>query len=319
MPVESLLQRRRAIGSVVWVLVACVLGVAGCATESPAYRGQETFESPASAVGTLIAAARSGNRAELDAIFGPDGDDVLSSGDAVQDDHQLEVFVVALDEGWSLEDMEDGSRELIIGHEQWPFPIPLVKDSRGWWFDTAAGEVEILARRIGRNELAVLGSLRTYVYAQREYASRGHDGKPAGLYAQKIRSDPGMHDGLYWNANTPGEGASPLSVLAAGAAAEGYADEPTKGPRPFHGYYFRILTRQGGAAPGGALDYVVDGEMTEGFAVLAYPADYENSGIMTFIVGPDGIINESDLGEETATIAGAIDEYNPDERWRWVD
>ena len=319
MPRESLHRDRRAERIVAGLLAAWVLGVAGCATESPAYRNQRTFENPTTAVQSLAAAARSGNTAELDAIFGPDGKEVLSSGDPVMDRMHREVFTVALDEGWSLEKMDGGATEIVVGHEQWPFPIPLMKDSRGWWFDTAAGEMEILARRIGRNELAVIGILRTYVFAQTEYASTSRDGQPAGIYAQKIRSDPGKHNGLYWSADTPGDTPCPLSDLAAGAEAAGYSDEPTKGPTPFHGYFFRILSRQGKDATGGARSYLVNGEMTGGFAAVAYPAEYENSGIMTFLVGQDGIVFESDLGEDTLAVAGQIEEYDPDGSWRRVE
>jgi hypothetical protein len=319
MGIESLPGDRRALWPVAGVLVACVLGVGGCATESPAYRNQRTFENPTSAVQSLVAAARYDDTSELEEIFGPDGREILSSGDPVMDRRHREVFVVAMDQGWSLEKMSGGARELVVGHEQWPFPIPLVKDSRGWWFDTAAGEWEILARRIGRNELAVIGSLRTYVLAQRDFAGQGHDGKPAGTYARRFRSDPGRHDGLYWSADAPGDEPSPLSRLAAEAAAEGYTDEPSEGPRPFYGYFFRILTRQGRDAPGGARSYLVNGDMTGGFAAVAYPAEYENSGIMTFLVGQDGVVFESDLGDDTLAIASEITEYNPDGNWHRVE
>lgn len=319
MPIQALFQSRRVRRSITGMLAACVLGVAGCATESPAYNNQRTFDNRTSAVQTLAAAARNDDMAELQAIFGPDAGEVLSSGDPVMDRMNREVFAVAIEEEWSLEDHGDGVSSLVIGHDQWPFPIPLIKDSRGWWFDTGAGELEVLARRIGRNELAVIGILQTYVFAQKEYASEGHDGRPAGLYAQKIRSAPGKHDGLYWSADTSGNGSSPLSELAAGAEAEGYSDEPRSGPTPFHGYYFRILTRQGDDAPGSAMSYVVNGEMTEGFAAIAYPAEYENSGIMTFLVGPDGIVFEADLGERTSALASEIAEYNPNGSWHVVE
>ena len=299
--------------------IGVVLCLSGCATESPAYRSQRTFESPDAAVGSLLAATRSGDSDELEAIFGDEADEILSSGDPVMDRGQLEVFVVAMDQGWSLERADGGVKELVVGNEEWPFPIPLVKDSRGWWFDTEAGEVEVLARRIGRNELAVIGILRTYAVAQREYASEGHDGKPAGIYAQRFRSTPGRHDGLHWTAEAPDSTPSPLSALAAEAAAEGYTSDPARRPIPFHGYYFRILTRQGPDAPGGASDFVMNGDMTAGFAAIAYPAEYDNSGIMTFIVGPDAVVFESDLGQETSRIAGEIDAFNPDDDWHEVD
>jgi hypothetical protein len=290
--------------------------MAGCASSSPAYKNQRAFRSPTRAVESLATAARNGDAAELEAIFGPEAREVLSSGDPVADRKQREVFVVALDQGWTLEKTGGKSRELVVGHEEWPFPIPLAKDRHGWWFDTAAGKEEVLARRIGRNELAAIGVLQTYVTAQYEYAAEGRDGRPAGLFAQKVRSDPGAHNGLYWPADDPADEPSPLSELAAGASAEGYSTEPSKGLTPFHGYFFRILTGQGEDAPGGAGSYVVNGEMTDGFAMLAYPAVYGSSGIMTFIVNQDGVVYETDLGEDTLSAAGAIQEYNPDGSWR---
>jgi hypothetical protein len=299
--------------------IGCVLCVSGCATESPAYRSQRTFENPDAAVGSLLAAARSDDADELHAIFGDEADAILSSGDPVMDRRALEVFGVAMDQAWSLESVNRREKELVVGDEEWPFPIPLVKDSRGWWFDTEAGEVEVLARRIGRNELAVIGILRTYADAQREYASEGHDGRPAGIYAQRFRSTPGRHDGLYWPEEAPDAPPSPLSALAAEAAEEGYERDPNRGPTPFHGYYFRILTRQGPDAPGGASDYIVNGDMTAGFGAIAYPAEYGNSGIMTFIVGPDAVVFESDLGEETSRIAGEVDAFDPGDGWHEVD
>jgi hypothetical protein len=270
-------------------------------------------------VRSLLAAAQNDDIEQLEAIFGLESSEILSSGDQVADRHDREVFVVAMDQGWTLENTDDQTRELIVGHEQWPFPIPIRKDSHGWWFDTQGGKHEVLARRIGRNELAAIGVLRTYVVSQLEYASTGHDGLPAGIYAQHVKSDPGRHNGLYWPVNHPGESASPLSEFAAQAEAEGYSAAPNKTPRPFHGYYYRILTRQGNAAPGSARNYVVNGRMTDGFAMIAYPAEYGNSGIMTFLVGPDGMVYEADLGEDTRRTAAAIEEYDPDSRWYEVE
>jgi hypothetical protein len=208
----------------------------------------------------------------------------------------------------------------VIGNEQWPFPVPLVREGDGWRFDTDAGKREVLARRIGRNELAVIGLCETYVIAQKQYAAEGRDGNPAGAYAQKIRSTSGKHDGLFWPTK-PGEKPSPLGDLAAQATSEGYAYRaaPAQGPRPFHGYLFRVLTRQGASAPGGAKSYVADGHMTGGFALIAYPAAYGNSGIMTFIVNQDGVVREADLGKDTAKLAGAIDAYDPDARFQPVE
>jgi hypothetical protein len=297
--------------------VAALLMVPLCALLA-AGQTQKVFPTPEEAVQALVEAAKAGNTDELLAIFGPEAKEILSSGDPVADRRQREVVVVALGEGWRLVDHESGAKELIIGHEAWPFPIPLVKEANGWRFDTEAGADEILARRVGRNELTVIQICRTYPNAQQVYASVGHDGKPQGIFAQKIRSGEGKQDGLYWPAR-PGEKLSPLGDLAAQAAEEGYGVGQQSGPIPFHGYFFRILTAQGPAAPGGATSYVVNGDMTGGFALVAWPAEYGNSGVMTFIVNQDGIVYEKDLGEETAALAGQIKDYNPDETWTRVE
>ena len=276
------------------------------------------FDSPENAVEILAAAVRTSHTAELQAIFGPQGQEILSSGDAVADRRGREVFLIALDQRWRLEELDKDRRELVIGNEEWPFPVPLIKDGEGWRFDTEAGKTEVLARRIGRNELAAIGVCRTYVIAQKEYAGQGHDGKAAGAYAQKVRSEPGRQDGLYWPTPRPSDKPSPLGDLAAQATAEGYSADP-KGPRPFRGYFFKILTRQGPAAPGGAIDYVVDGAMKRGFALIAYPAEYGNSGIMTFIVSHDGVVHEADLGPETLKVAGGVTAYDPGAPFGAVD
>ncbi len=314
---------RRRIGGA-WAIPGAVLAaisIAGCATDSFSYQNQRAFAEPERAAIALREAADAHDLQALQAIFGPHGQAVLSSGDPVDDRHGREVFAVAMEQGWSLERLDDRTRELVIGHERWPFPIPLVKDSRGWWFDTEAGKWEVLARRIGRNELAAIGALRAYVVAQREYASKARDGRPPGVYAQKVRSDPGRRNGLWWPDDATDDAPSPLGEFAAQAAVDGYEPDPTETrARPYHGYYYRILTEQGSSAPGGAMSYVVDGNMTGGFAMVAYPSEYGNSGIMTFLVGADGVIYEADLGTDTATIAGAIRAYAPDERWtavRW--
>jgi hypothetical protein len=192
----------------------------------------------------------------------------------------------------------------VIGNEEWPYPIPLVKDKAGWRFDAAAGREEILYRRIGRNELSTIKACRVYLKAQREYAAQSHDGKPAGLFAQKLGSETGKQDGLFWKVN-PGEGFSPLGEFAAQASAEGYA-RSNSGPTPFHGYLFCVLTAQGPAAPGGAKSYISNGEMKGGFALIAYPAEYRKSGVTTFIINQDGVVYEKDLAEQTAKVAAQI-------------
>lgn len=281
---------------------------------------QARFTTPEGAVEALTAAAKAADTPAMLSIFGPQGREILSSGDAVADAHARDVFVIATAEKWSLEASDPNRRELVVGNEQWPFPIPLVRDDQGWRFDTDAGKREVRARRIGRNELSAIGICETYVIAQKQYAAEGHDGAPAGRFATKFRSTPGQHDGLYWPTQ-PREKLSPLGDLAAQATSEGYtkADAPTQGPRPFRGYFFRILTQQGASAPGGAKNYIVNGQMTGGFALVAYPVEYGNSGIMTFIVNQDGVIREADLGPDTAKQAGAISEYDPRDPFRPVE
>ncbi len=279
-------------------------------------QAQKSFATPEEAVKAMVEAAKAGNTDELLAIFGPEAKELLSSGDPVADRRQREVVLVALGEGWRLVD-KGKAKELILGAEDWPFPIPLVKEAHGWRFDTAAGKEEILARRIGRNELSTIQACKMYVQAQGEYAHRGHDGKPAGVYAQKVASDASMQNGLYWTPK-PGEPLSPLGELAAKAAEEGYAVGQHPTPVPFHGYYFHILTAQGKAAPGGAKNYVANGDMTGGYALVAWPAEYGNSGVMTFLINQAGVVYQKDLGEETAQVAGQMKDYNPDKTWSKV-
>jgi hypothetical protein len=298
------------------MLLTCVLMQCAYAADEPTYQNQRAFDKPETAVTTLADAVKTRDTKTLDEIFGPEGRAVLTSGDPVADKNARQVFTVAFTEQWKLQDIDADKKELIIGDEQWPFPIPLQKDSHGWWFDTAAGKEEVRARRIGRNELATIGVCRRYVNAQREYASEGHDGKPAGLFAQKVHSDEGKHNGLYWvRARGDDDKTSPLGELAARAVKEGYSAAGKDTSAPFYGYFYRILTRQGASAEGGAKDYVVNGDMTGGFALIAYPAEYGNSGIMSFIVGPDGVVYESDLGDDTSTTAAGINEYNPGDGW----
>jgi Protein of unknown function (DUF2950) len=277
---------------------------------------QKRFATAEEAVQTVIKAAKANNRTELLAILGADADDLLSSGDKTADKRARQLILVALKEKWKLASQGTNKKTLVIGNEEWPYPIPLVKDKTGWRFDTAAGREEILYRRIGRNELSTIKACRVYLKAQREYAAQSHDGKPVGLFAQKLASEPGKQDGLYWKVN-PGEGFSPLGEFAAQASAEGYTRSDT-GPTPFHGYLFRLLTAQGPAAPGGAKSYISNGEMKDGFALIAYPAEYRKGGVMAFIVNHDGIVYERDLGEQTVQVASQTTEYNPDKSWRKI-
>jgi hypothetical protein len=276
---------------------------------------QVSFATPQDAATALLQGLRTNDLDRLQAIFGPGGKD-FSSGDPVLDRHDREVVALAMEQSFRWVDLDANRTELVIGNEAWPFPVPLARTETGWRFDTEAGKTEVLARRIGRNELAVIGLCQTYVLVQQQYSGQGHDGKKAGLYAQKVRSTPGLQDGLYWSVK-PGEPPSPLGDLAAAAAAEGY-DREKEPSAPFVGYYFRILTAQGRSASGGAKDYVVDGDMSGGFALVAYPAKYGFSGVMTFIVNQNGVVYQKDLGKETATLAGDLKVYNPDKTWTKV-
>ncbi len=275
---------------------------------------QKTFSSPEDAVVALVDAAATGNTDELRTLFGPDGDKVLFSGDPVMDKRNREVFLVAYAERGGLMSSSPTGRILYIGNEDWPFPIPLVKVGGVWRFDTAAGAQEILVRRIGRNELSTIEVCRVYVAAQREYAAQPHDLKPMGAYAKKIASSPGKHDGLYWKPENPEE-LSPLGEFAAKAAAEGYRRTDGQ-PTPFHGYFFRILTQEG--SRDNARSYIVNGQMRDGFALIAYPAAYAVSGVMSFIVNQDGVVYEQDLGSQTAALAADIGRYDPATGWTEV-
>ena len=278
----------------------------------------KNFSSPEQGVQALIQAVKGGKLDDVVAIFGADGRELVDSSDPATARQNQQVFLAATAEHWRLEPQGANGRVLVIGKEAWPFPVPLVQDGRGWHFDTAAGKEEIIARRIGRNEIAAIRACKTYVAAQRLYAERGHDGKPAGLFATTFRSDSGRENGLYWPA-AHGQKRSPLGDLVAGAAEEGRPARPDgAGPTPFHGYYFRILTAQGPDAPGGATDYVVDGNLSRGFALVAWPAQYDTTGVMTFIVNHEGIVREKDLGPDGATGSQAVKLFNPDASWSIV-
>ena len=298
------------------VALTALLACAACSRPSPP--AHRSFATPEDAVRALVDAAKAESVDQVVAIFGPDGKGLIDSSDPATARRNRQVFTVAAAERWQLADQADGTKVLVVGREGWPFPVPLVKDAGGWRFDTPAGKDEILARRIGRNELAVIGICRTYVAAQRLYAQHAHDGVPAGAYAQLLRSTPGRQDGLYWPAAS-GQKRSPLGDLVA-QAAEGGTDlsRQTTQPAPFHGYYFRILTGQGADAPGRAKDYIVQGRMTGGFALVAWPAEYDATGVMTFVVNQDGIVREKDLGAGTAAAARSMTLYNPDASWTAV-
>jgi hypothetical protein len=277
---------------------------------------QKTFATPAAAVDALITANRANNMRELLAVLGPEGTKLIHSGDAVADKRGRDRFVAAYDEAHKLELDGQDKAILIVGKEEWPLPIPLVRQQAGWRFDTTAGVEEILNRRIGHNEFSVIEVCRAYVVAQREYAAKRFRPGGPSEYAHHFMSTDGQHNGLYWRVK-PGEDESPLGPLIARARTAGYSPgTPHAKPRPYYGYYFRILTQQGKNAPGGAKNYVVNGHLTGGFALIAYPATHGDSGIMTFVVNQDGIVYQKNLGPATTRNAQRITQYDPDPSWQ---
>jgi len=308
-----------------WVTVlACLIAAAmlllGAASNlQAAGKAQKSFCSPEEAVKSLVAAVRANDIKEMLTILGPGGRELVSSGDDVADRAGREKFLKAYDQMNTLEQKSADQMVLCVGTDNWPLPIPIVKKGTTWVFDTKKGKQEILNRRIGRNELHVLDVLHAYVDAQREYASKDCKGGGAVEFAQKFISTEGKHDGLYWEAKE-GEEMSPLGPLVAQAAKEGYAKKAEGiNLSPFHRYYYRILKGQGKHATGGAYDYVVKGKMILGFALVAYPAQYGNSGIMTFIVNQEGIIYQKNLGKNTERIAKAMKKFDPDRTWKKVE
>jgi len=285
-------------------------------TQVTAAEAGEAFVAPEQAIAALSTAINTTNRAALGSLFGSAVEQLVNP-DEVQGATELASFSAAFNTNNRLQRESDTRAILIVGAADWPFPIPLGKQADGWRFDTQAGIEELLNRRIGRNELEVLQVLRAYVEAQREYASRDRDGDEVLEYAQKIASSPGRFDGLYWSPELNGE-ISPLGPLVAEAQGEGYSRKPAtaeEGPQPFHGYFFKILDRQGKSAPGGKYNYVINGNMIGGFALVAWPAEYGESGIMTFIVNQQARIYQNDLGPKTGKTAAALKEYNPDKTW----
>ena len=280
---------------------------------------QKGFASPEDAVKALVDALKSNDTKALSALFGPDSRDLVFSGDPVADKSRRERFVVRFEEKNRLEEVSADKVVLHVGSEDWPFPIPVVKRGNAWRFDAKEGREEILARRIGGNELNVIQVCLAYVDAQREYASKDRNGDGFLEYAQKFASTPGKHDGLFWKAKE-GEEESPLGPLAAQAVREGYSGKKSGDkPIPYKGYYYKILKGQGKDAPGGAYSYVANGKMIGGFAMVAYPATYGSSGIMTFIVNHDGIVYQKDLGVKTEGIVAKMTLFNPDKTWKKVD
>ncbi len=280
---------------------------------------QKTFKSSEEAVKNLIDAVKADDTKELLAIFGSAAKELISSGDEVADKAGRERFVKSYEEMNKLVNESDKKVILHVGNEDWPLPIPLIKKGEKWFFDAKAGKEEILNRRIGRNELNTIQTCLAYVDAQREYALKDWDGDGLFEYAQKFVSTPGKKDGLYWEAKE-GEEQSPLGPLVAKAVKAGYTLRKSgEKPKPYQGYFYKILKAQGKNAPGGEYDYMVRGKMIGGFALVAYPAQYGNSGVMIFMVNHDGAVYQKDLGRETEKIASAMKKFNPDKTWKKVE
>jgi Protein of unknown function (DUF2950) len=303
---------RLSFASTIKVLfLALIIPATACQKAPEPPPSIHTFASPDKAGAALAAAAKAGDQNEIPAIFGAGAKDVVLSGDAVQDKNAAEAFAAryAVMHRWRR--MPDGSLMLLVGADNFPFAIPLKKNDSGqWFFDLAAGKDEMLSRRIGHDELATIDACRAVADAQADYFSQLHDGETTKQYAVKFISDPGKQNGLYWN-SADGQPGSPLGPLAAFATAEGYKANPNA-HTAFHGYYFKMLTSQSAKTPGGALDYLVNGKMVRGFALVAYPAIYGNSGVMTFIVNQDGVVLQKDLGKNTTEIATAMTTFDPD-------
>ncbi len=298
------------------VIVAALIMVAGIYQASfAAGATQKAFNSPQEAIKAFIDAVRANDTKELLAILGPEGKDIISSGDEVADKETRGHVAQKYDQKNKLVWEGDKKVTLDMGTDDWPMPIPVVKKGDTWVFDTKAGKEEILSRRIGRNELAVIQVCLAYVDAQREYALKDRMGDGIQQYAQQFRSEEGKKNGLYWEAK-PGEEQSPLGELAAEAVKEGYTGKKAGNkPTPFHGYYYKILKAQGKNAPGGAYDYIVKGKMIGGFAMVTYPAQYGNSGVMTFIVNHNGVVYQKNIGKNTEKIASAMTKFDPDKSW----
>ena len=276
---------------------------------------QESFESPEAGIRTLVEAVKSNDQKMLRSILGPHSRKLVSSGDEVADAQSRAAFIKAYSESNKIVLESDWQATLVIGDDEWPMPIPLVKSDARWRFDSGQGEKEILARRIGANELSAIQVCLAIVDAEHEYASQDRAGDGVPHYAARFVSTPGSYDGLYWETQTD-EPPSPLGPLLAAAANEGYTESEAKTLAPYHGYYYKILTSQGADAPGGAYDYLVKGRMIGGFAVLAYPARYGASGIMSFMVNHEGVVYERNLGPKTAEVTAQTTSFNPDANWK---
>jgi hypothetical protein len=306
----------RLAASFQMILVATLLVSMNIGRLAAEQSAPKTYSSPQQAVQALVTAVKADDPAQLMQILGPEAKAILYSGDPVADKTTREKFLEKYDQMNRLAAEQDRSVTLYIGAENWPFPIPLIKKNNAWLFDTAAGKKEILYRRIGRNEFDTIDTLHALVDAEKEYASEPREGEQTKQYAQKLLSDPGKHNGLYWK-TVKDQPPSPVGSLVAEAFEEGYRKQ--EGPVPYHGYIYRLLRTQGKDAPGGEKDYMVDGKLTGGFAFVAYPVDYRNAGVMTFLVSQDGKIYQKDLGPNTESIASKMTAYNPDKSWRLVE
>ena len=295
------------------VSMVAILGL-GVAISSCSKRSaeQQTFATPEAAVQAMFQAVSKGDTTAIRALLGPDASEVVNRADPVQAARERQVIAAAMIERWWLEG-EGSTRTIVVGNESYPLPVPLVEEKGRWRFDTAAGKEEMVYRRIGRNELAVMDVADAFVADQHEYAAKSHDGVPKGTFAQRFLSEPGRHDGLFWPATPADPVESPMGELAAKAADEGYRRQ--EGRFPYRGYFFKVLTSQGPNAPGGERSWIVGNRMTGGFALLAWPAEYGKSGVMTFLVGTDGEIRQQDLGADTGARAEAIHAFDPDSSW----
>ena len=305
----------RGPGSLRRVAWLCAVTIAATGLPTSYSLGQQAYPSPEDAAAGLAASVKTGTRSALLKVLGKDGGDIIESGDDVADAEARQRFLSAYETKHSIKAEGNKKATLILGTDDFPFPIPLVNYNTGWEFDPAAGRREILYRRIGRNELDAIQTCLAFVDAQNEYAEKDRTGNGVGVYAQRIVSTPGKKDGLFWRDDGD---PSPLGELAAKASAEGYKTGGDQSA-PYHGYYFRILTGQGSDAPGGALNYVVKGKMIGGFGLIAYPAEYGNSGVMTFVVNHAGTVYQKDLGKRTQAIAKRIYLFDPDQTWKKVD
>ena len=308
-----IVMRERRLPLLVLLILAVLLTSRTSAAQ--AISGQKTFSTPSEAVKNLMDAARSGDPAQLVPIIGPQAGALIASGDLGAAKQVLANFVKAYDEKHAISSEAQGFEFLQVGTGDWPFPFPIVRDGETWYFDIDRGNEEILDRRVGRNELGAIAVCEGYVQSQKDYAAKGHDGNTHGIYAQQFHSDPGKQNGLYWPVSK-GQPESPMGPLVASAALENSSPQSVGDPAPYYGYFYKILTAQGPDAPGGEKSYIVDGRLTGGFALIAYPAKYGSSGVMTFIVNLDGVVYQQDLGDQTTDSASKITAYNPDSSWQ---